>query len=459
MDVTCSVLDVEDLPGSSTESPGKASQPEQAQSSSSQHTAGKPTSNHTPLLQLARDETEERRVEIEIGIEMAFPSNRFVFANLIKNSSSNNTRHQFTNNIKANLNRRTFNRSASTTTQTESILTSRTAAAVSSILAVGSITWYTQLYGVPFLSEAKAMTAAEHGLHPPSFAWPHKGPFETFDHAASVLRYPSVTTVPIALKADELFQLSTGFRFVYNLNFITNKKVFVVVIKSTAKSAPLVTLLTVSHGEICRNDIDINRKLAFPFSTGAPRLRSLTGMAGEIEYEDGPDDEGKKFMRPGKLSDYMPRPYPNDEAARSANAGALPPDLSLIVKARHGAADYIMALLTGYVDPPAGVEIREGLNYNPYFPGGAIGMARVLYDGIVDYPDGTPASTSQMAKDVVTFLNWAAEPELDQRKKMGFQTVIVLTTLTALSIWVKRLKWAGIKSRKIVYNPPPPSKH
>ncbi|KAI9629167.1 hypothetical protein KEM48_011013 [Puccinia striiformis f. sp. tritici PST-130] len=77
----------------------------------------------------------------------------------------------------------------------------------------------------------------------------------------------------------------------------------------------------------------------------------------------------------------MPRPYPNDEAARSANAGALPPDLSLIVKARHGAADYIMALLTGYVDPPAGVEIREGLNYNPYFPGGAIGMARVLYDG------------------------------------------------------------------------------
>jgi ubiquinol-cytochrome c reductase cytochrome c1 subunit len=86
-------------------------------------------------------------------------------------------------------------------------------------------------------------------------------------------------------------------------------------------------------------------------------------MATEVEYEDGPDDEGNKFMRPGKLADYMPRPYPNDEAARSANAGALPPDLSLIVKARHGAADYVMALLTGYVDPPAGVEIRDGLNY------------------------------------------------------------------------------------------------
>lgn len=84
-------------------------------------------------------------------------------------------------------------------------------------------------------------------------------------------------------------------------------------------------------------------------------------------------------------------------------------------------------------------------------------MARVLYDGVVEYPDGTPATTSQMAKDVVSFLAWTSEPELDQRKKMGFQSVIILTTLTALSIWVKRFKWAGIKSRKLVYNPPPPA--
>lgn len=86
-------------------------------------------------------------------------------------------------------------------------------------------------------------------------------------------------------------------------------------------------------------------------------------MAEEVEYEDGPDEEGGMFQRPGKLSDYFPRPYANDEAARAGNAGALPPDLSLIVKARHGGADYVMALITGYVDPPAGVEIREGLNY------------------------------------------------------------------------------------------------
>jgi len=181
----------------------------------------------------------------------------------------------------------------------------------------------------------------------------------------------------------------------------------------------------------------------------------VKAMAEEVEYEDGPNDEGNMFQRPGKLSDYMPRPYPNDEAARAGNAGALPPDLSLMTKARHGGADYIFSLLTGYVEPPpAGVEVREGMNYNPYFPGGMIGMARVLFDGLVEYPDGTPATTSQMAKDVVEFLSWAAEPELDERKRMGLQATIVLAAMTAISIWVKRFKWSAVKTRKIVYNPP-----
>jgi ubiquinol-cytochrome c reductase cytochrome c1 subunit len=83
--------------------------------------------------------------------------------------------------------------------------------------------------------------------------------------------------------------------------------------------------------------------------------------------------------------------------------------------------DYVYSLLTGYVDPPPGVTVAEGMNYNPYFPGGGIAMGRVLYDGLVEYEDGTPASTSQMAKDVVSFLSWTAEPELDERKKMGLQ--------------------------------------
>lgn len=174
----------------------------------------------------------------------------------------------------------------------------------------------------------------------------------------------------------------------------------------------------------------------------------------ENEYEDGPNDDGEMFQRPGKLADYMPAPYPNDEAARAGNNGGLPPDLSLITKARHGGADYIFSLLTGYSDPPAGFDVPEGLNFNPYFPGTKIAMARVLYDGLVEYEDGTEATTSQMAKDVVEFLNWSSEPEHDQRKRMGAQAVAVLSVLFTMSIWVKRFKWASVKSRKLTYSPP-----
>lgn len=102
--------------------------------------------------------------------------------------------------------------------------------------------------------------------------------------------------------------------------------------------------------------------------------------AEEIQVTDGPDDEGNFFQRPGKLADRFPRPYANDEAARAANNGALPPDLTYIVAARHGGEDYIFSLLTGYCEPPGGISIREGLHYNPYFPGGAIGMAQALYN-------------------------------------------------------------------------------
>lgn len=178
-------------------------------------------------------------------------------------------------------------------------------------------------------------------------------------------------------------------------------------------------------------------------------------LAEENEYDDEPDEQGEIPKRPGKLSDYMPDPYKNEEAARFANNGALPPDLSLITKARHGGCDYIFSLLTGYPDePPAGAQLAPGMNFNPYFPGTGIAMARVLYDDIVEYEDGTPASSSQMAKDVVEFLDWAAQPEMDDRKRMGMKAVVVLSVLTALSIWVKRYKWAWVKTRKIAYDPP-----
>jgi len=176
-------------------------------------------------------------------------------------------------------------------------------------------------------------------------------------------------------------------------------------------------------------------------------------LAEEVEVQDGPNDVGEMYMRPGKLSDYFQPPYPNENAARAANNGAYPPDLSLVVKARHGGEDYIFALLTGYREPPAGVEVREGLHYNPYFPGGAIAMAQQLYDGMVDYSDGTPATASQMAKDVTNFLAWAAEPNLDDRKLMGLRAMLLLSMLAGLTWYSKRVKWAYLKSRKVVYKP------
>jgi ubiquinol-cytochrome c reductase cytochrome c1 subunit len=111
--------------------------------------------------------------------------------------------------------------------------------------------------------------------------------------------------------------------------------------------------------------------------------------------------------------------------------------------------------LTGYPDePPAGVVLPPGSNYNPYFPGGSIAMGRVLFDDLVEYEDGTPATTSQMAKDVSVFLNWASEPEHDDRKRLGLKAIIVLSSLYLISIYVKKFKWAGIKTRKITFNPP-----
>lgn len=176
--------------------------------------------------------------------------------------------------------------------------------------------------------------------------------------------------------------------------------------------------------------------------------------AAEIEVRDGPDENGNMFMRPGKLSDYFPNPYANEEAARAANNGPFPPDLSYITSARHGGEDYIFALLTGYCDAPAGVVLRDGQYFNPYFPGGAISMAQALYNEVMEYSDGTPATASQLAKDVSTFLKWAAEPEHDDRKKMAIKAIGMFSLILAISFYLKRHKWTVIKSRKIAYVPP-----
>lgn len=173
-------------------------------------------------------------------------------------------------------------------------------------------------------------------------------------------------------------------------------------------------------------------------------------MAAEVEVVDGPNDEGEMFDRPGRLSDPLPRPYANEQAARYANGGAYPPDLSLMTNARPNGQNYLFSLLLGYKEPPAGVSVREGLYYNPYFPGGAIAMPRMLADGGVEYDDGTPSNSSQQAKDVTTFLAWAASPEQDERKLMGIKAMTLIAIMWTYAIYQKRLRWSTLKSRKVV---------
>ena len=236
---------------------------------------------------------------------------------------------------------------------------------------------------------------AEHGLHLPQYSWPHDGLFDSYDHAS-------------IRRGHQVYQQ--------------------------------VCAACHSLNQICyRNLVDV-----------AYTEQEVKTMAEEIEITDGPDDTGEMFERPGKLSDRLPSPYANEEGARYANNGAYPPDLSLITKARHDGINYVFALLLGYRDAPAGIEIRDGLYYNPYFPGGAIAMPKMLVDGGVEYDDGTIATETQMAKDVTTFLAWAAEPEHDDRKLMGAKWMFAMALLTVTAVYQKRYIWSQLKSRRVI---------
>jgi ubiquinol-cytochrome c reductase cytochrome c1 subunit len=171
----------------------------------------------------------------------------------------------------------------------------------------------------------------------------------------------------------------------------------------------------------------------------------VAAIAAQVEIKDGPNDEGQMFERPGRPADRFRSPFANDAAARAANNGALPPDLSVMTKARAGGADYLFALLTGYVDPPAGVTVMDGMHYNKYFPGHQIAMGAPLNPDQVEFADGTSATVEQMAHDVSTFLQWAAEPELEQRRALGVKIIIFLTILAGLTYAVKRKVWADVE--------------
>ncbi len=171
----------------------------------------------------------------------------------------------------------------------------------------------------------------------------------------------------------------------------------------------------------------------------------VKAFAAEYEVEDGPDSEGEMYMREARPADRFVSPFANDNAARASNNGAMPPDLSLIIKARKNGPDYLHALLTGYEeDAPHGVELMEGMSYNHFFPGNQIAMAPPIDDDSVEYADGTEATKAQIASDVVTFLSWAAEPELEERKRLGIKVLIFLVVLSGMLYGIKRKIWADL---------------
>ncbi|NQU58089.1 MAG: cytochrome c1 [Rhodospirillales bacterium] len=168
-------------------------------------------------------------------------------------------------------------------------------------------------------------------------------------------------------------------------------------------------------------------------------------IAAEFEVEDGPNDEGEMYLRPARPSDRFVAPYANEKASRAANNGAFPPDLSLMAKARKGGPDYLYGLLTRYhEEPPEGMELADGMSYNEVFSGHQIAMAPPLDDEAVEYEDGTPATLVQHAKDVTTFLAWAASPEMEHRKRLGIKVMLFLFVWTGMLIALKKKIWAKL---------------
>ncbi len=170
----------------------------------------------------------------------------------------------------------------------------------------------------------------------------------------------------------------------------------------------------------------------------------VKGIAAQVQVTDGPNDNGEMFQRPGRASDPIPGPFANDQAARAANNGALPPDLSLITKAREGGADYVYAIMTGFKDAPAAMKMNPNMNYNEYFAGHQIAMPPPLNQDQVKFADNTAASVPQMSHDVVTFLSWAAEPTLEQRHRIGFKVILFLIVATGVFYAAKRKVWSRV---------------
>ena len=171
----------------------------------------------------------------------------------------------------------------------------------------------------------------------------------------------------------------------------------------------------------------------------------IKAIAAEYEVVDGPNDEGEMFTRPAIPADRIPSPYPNENAARTANNGAYPPDLSLIFKARANGADYLYSLLTSYHEAPEGTDVPDGMYYNTAYSGNLIAMPQPLYGDDVEYADGADTSVDAVAMDLVQFLAWTAEPAMEERKRTGVAVMIFLILLSGLSYGAMRFIWADVK--------------
>jgi cytochrome c1 len=218
------------------------------------------------------------------------------------------------------------------------------------------------------------------------------------------------------------------------------------------------------------------RNLADPGGLGFIAAQAQA-VAAEYKIQDGPNDQGEMFERPGRLADYFPPPFPNDQAAR-ARYNAVPPDLSVIAKARgiergfpywvfdlitqyqEQGPDYVTALLQGYeANPPAGFTLPPGSFYNKYYPAHAIVMPPPLSDQRVEYTDGSPMTVEQYAKDISAFLMWAAEPHLDQRKRVGMQVFIFLVIFAGLLYFTKKKVWYQVELRPEELRARPPAEY
>jgi len=260
-------------------------------------------------------------------------------------------------------------------------------------VAVGCALYYT-------LHESKAEASfgyVEDCIDPPHYPWDHHKIWQSFDHAA----------------------IRRGFK-VYN-----------------------------EIGKACHSMKYIYYRQLVEVAYSEEEMKEIA--ADHDGYETAPDDEGAVSERTGVLTDHLWNPFKNDKEARASNNGALPPDLSVIVRARHHNESYLMALLTGYRDPPHGVVLGENMNYNIYFPGCQIAMPPPLAVDAVEYDDGTAASISQQAKDVTIYLAWSASMDHDERHLLGLKTLLTLAVMS-VPFWLwKKAKWSAVKKRKVAF--------